>query len=102
MPELINETAILKMEELSVVDQIRYMATSKVALSVTGSTSFPSLWLPRGGKVVLLMREKDQRLDASMYENIGYIEAEYYNAEETEEMVTSIISGMNSFSLGLE
>lgn len=89
---------IVTMEKMSVQDQIRYAATSKVVLSVTGSTSFPSLWLPRGGKAVLIMRIDDEMLDRDLYGNAGYLTVEYFNRNEVEDMAKSIISGIDAFS----
>jgi hypothetical protein len=96
-PHLADRTKLVTMENFPIKDQIEHMASSKVAFSITGSTSFPSMWLPKGGTVVLMMREKDQRLDASLYGNLGYVDSYYYNMEDIGGMIAAIVSGIERF-----
>jgi capsular polysaccharide biosynthesis protein len=58
-------------EQLSMVEQIKVTASSKVLVVMKGGASLLSLFLPRGATAILLHRGKGN-FDNAVYDNIPY------------------------------
>jgi hypothetical protein len=67
-----NQIRIEHAEQLSMVEQIKITASSKVLVVMKGGASLLSLFLPRGATVILLHRGKGN-FDNAVYDNVPYL-----------------------------
>ena len=101
LPKIENTTSEISLELLSPKEQMQFMSESKVVLSISGQTAFGGLWLPRGGSLIVIMRERDEMLDITLLKNLGYINVEYFNIGEDDKIVSAVISALERFDSSL-
>jgi GDP-mannose transporter len=95
--ETYQATSAPNLETMDEREQMEFMATTKVLVSQSGSTSYAGYWLPPGATLILLTWNNDEYLDYSMWMNLGWITVKYFKPSQKHEVVQAVIEALAQY-----
>ena len=81
----------VRMENMTLSDQIELAVRSKVIVAQEGSTSFGALWMQPGSTLIIV---GTQGLDAFLWNNLSHLRVRYFLPRQVDGIIRSIRAGL--------